>query len=107
MLGKATKKVTIKGIQLWPEVEDDVHIALEVPEFDTFTFYNRCRNGWIDSTELNWLVIRKNKKVKVQPTNYEKTGFKGFSIRMGAMPVSVDTSNLTLAIFPLAKAPRG
>ena len=108
VLGKAPKKVTIKGIQLWPECEDEVHIALEVPEFDTFTFYNRCRNisGWIDSTELTWSVMRKNeknKKVKVQPTNYEKTGIKGFSIRMGVMPVSVDTSNLTLAIFPLAK----
>ena len=108
VLGKAPKKVTIKGIQLWPECEDEVHIALEVPEFDTFTFYNRCRNisGWIDSTELTWSVMRKNeknKKVKVQPTNYEKTGIRGFSIRMGVMPVSVDTSNLTLAIFPLAK----
>ena len=98
----------IKGMQLWPECEDDVHIALEVPEFDTFTFYNRCRNisGWIDSTELTWSVLKKtekNKKVKVQPTNYEETGIKGFSIRMGVMPVAVDTSNLTLAIFPLAK----
>ena len=92
VLGKAPKKVTIKGIQLWPECEDEVHIALEVPEFDTFTFYNRCRNisGWIDSTELTWSVMRKNeknKKVKVQPTNYEKTGIRGFSIRMGVMPV--------------------
>ena len=33
VLGKTSKKITIKGMQLWPECEDDVHITLEVPEF--------------------------------------------------------------------------
>ena len=46
VLGKATKRVTIKGIQLWP-----------------------------DSTELTWSVMKKNekkKKVKVQPTTMKR-----------------------------------
>ena len=108
VLGISNKVVAIKGIQMWPECEDDVHISLEVPNFDSFTFYNKCRNisGWIDSSELSWSVLKKNernKKVTVQPTNYEKTGIKGFSIRMGVMPTAVDSCNLTLAIFPLAK----
>ena len=45
----------------------------------------------------------KNKEVTVQPTNYEKTGIKGFSIRLGFMSVAMDTTNLTLAILPLTK----
>jgi hypothetical protein len=86
VLGKASKKVTLKTSQLWPEGMDEVNISLEVPEFDTFTFYNKCRNvsGWIDSTELSWTVVKKNekgKKVTVQPTNYDATAIKGFSIR--------------------------
>ena len=108
VLGKASKKVTIKASQLWPEVVDEVCISLEVPEFDTFSFYNKCRNvsGWIDSSELTWTVIKKNekgKKVTVQPTNYSNSGIKGFSIRLGVLPVSVDTCNLTVAITSLSK----
>ena len=108
VLGKASKKVTIKASQLWPEGMDEVYISLELPEFDTFTFYNKCRNvsGWMDSSELTWTVVKKNekgKKVTVQPTNYSTTGIKGFSIRLGVLPVSVDTCNLTVAITSLSK----
>ena len=109
VIGKANKKVTIKALQLWPEgCEEDVHICMEVPEFDTFNFYNKCRNtsGWIDSTELSWTVIKKNekgKKVTVPPTNYPETGIRGFSIRMGVLPVSVNSCTITLAILSLSK----
>ena len=108
VLGKSSKKVNIKTNQLWPEVTEDAYINLEVPEFDTFTFYNKCRNvsGWVDSKELSWTVVKKNdkgKKVTVQPTNYDTTGIKGFSIRLGVIPVSVDTCTLTVAIVSLSK----
>ena len=110
ILGKPDKKVTIKGTQLWPDCEEEVHINLEVPEFDNFQFYNKCRNvsGWIDSSELTWTVLKKvdkkKKAVVITPTNYETTGVKGFSVRMGVLPISSDTANLTLAILPLSKA---
>ena len=39
----------------------------------------------------------------VQPTNYDTTGIKGFSIRLGVIPVSVDTCTLTVAIVSLSK----
>ena len=108
VLGKSSKKATIKASQLWPEGMEDVYINLEVPEFDSFTFYNKCRNvsGWLDSSELTWTVVKKNekgKKVTVQQTNYDTTGIKGFSIRLGVMPVSVDICNLTVAIISLSK----
>ena len=63
VLGKFSKKVTIKASQLWPEGMDDVYISLEVPEFDSFIFYNTCRNvsGWLDTTELTWTVVKKNR----------------------------------------------
>ena len=87
---------------------DEVYISLAVPDFDSFTFYNKCRNvsGWLDSTELTWTVVKKNekgKKITVQQTNYNTTGIKGFSIRLGVVPVSVDSCNLTVAIISLSK----
>ena len=48
-------------------------------------------------------MVKKNekeKKVTVQQTNY---GIKGFSIRLGVVPVSVDKCNLTVAIISLSK----
>ena len=91
VIGKAAKKTTIKAIQLWPDCEDEVYISLDVPDFENFLFYNKCRNasGWIDSSHLTWTVMKKtdkNKKVMVKPENYDKTGIKGFSIRMGIRP---------------------
>ena len=71
VLGKASKKVTIKASQLWPEGIDEVYISLEVPEFDTFTFYNKYRNVsvWMDSAELTWTVVKKNEKGKKVKAN--------------------------------------
>ena len=108
VLGKPNKKVNIKANQLWPESPEEVFINLEVPDFDTFTFYNKCRNvsGWIDSKELTWTVVKKGekgKKVTIQPSNYEASLIKGFSIRLGVLPVSVDSCTLTVAIISLSK----
>ena len=112
VIGKASKKVTIKALQLWPEgCEEDVPICMEVPEFDNFNFYNKYRNtsGWIDSTELSWTVIKKNekgKKVTMPPTNYPETGIQGFSIRMGVLPVSVNSCTITMAILSRMRSRR-
>ena len=59
----------------------------------------------LDSAELTWTVVKKNEKgekVTVRQVNYAATGIRGFSIRLGVVPVSMDTCNLTVAIISLS-----
>ena len=106
VLGNITKRVSIKTTSIWMDTEDeqDMYISLEVPELDKFTFHNQGRNvsDWIDSSELSWNVTKKKGRKQEEMSDshiYEK----GFSIRMGVLPISIDTANLTLSILPLAK----
>ena len=107
VLGKLTKDVNIKLTQLNSEADDDAIINIKNLELGIFPFYNKRRNvsGWIDSEEVDFSVVRKEgkKKVTVKADQLEDAGFKGFSLRIGVMPVAPTKANIVLAIHPLGK----
>ena len=82
-------------------------LCLRNLDLSIFPFYNKRRNisGWIDSTALEYSVFRKarSKKQAVQPDQYESVGFRGFSVRVGVLPVSVNTANVVVAVHPMSK----
>ena len=107
VIGVLGREVNLKLSQLNPEADEDTFICIKNIDLSIFSFYNKRRNvsGWIDSTELDYSIFRKarSKKQPVVEEQYEAVGFKGFSIRVGVLPVSVKTATLIVALHPMSK----
>ena len=107
VVGVVGREVNLKLSQLNAEADDDIFICIRNIDLSMFSFYNKRRNvsGWIDSTELDFSIFRKarSKKQPVDPEQYETVGFRGFSIRVGVLPASVQTASLIVAVHPMSK----
>ena len=106
-LGLLRREVNLKLCQLNPDADEDIFLCLRNLDLSVFPFYNKRRNvsGWIDSNALEYAVFRKvkSKKQTVTSDQYQAVGFKGFSVRIGVLPVSVNAANLIVAVHPMSK----
>ena len=105
--GVLGREINFKVTQLNPNAEEDTFVCIKNIDLAIFPFYNKRRNvsGWIDSSELEYSVFRKarSKKQQIQSDQYQEVGMRGFSLRVGILPVSANTANLTVALHPMSK----
>ena len=102
--GLESKGLTCKAKNIWETAEDDLYLQMRIKDAAMFQFPSKGTNSsfWLDSTEVDYKIIDKNKKV-LEKEEAEEKGISGFSVRAVVHPEGPHTVNLWIGVVPVSK----
>ena len=98
------KGLSIRAKNVWEKAEDNIFLQIKTIDLAAFQFPEKGQNFsyWLDSKEVEHILINKNKVPITEDEALEK-GVGGFCLRAGVMPCGAQEVNLVLGIVPVDK----
>ena len=98
------KGLSIRAKNVWEKAEDNIFLQIKTLDLAAFQFPGKGGNFsyWLDSAEVEHIVIDKNKTPLSKEEAVEK-GVGDFCVRAGVIPCGPQEANLVVGLIPANK----